>query len=87
MTGTKSSPALYLPLIVRAGANQRSVKIPVKNISEVKAGSEYWLRVSFQTQTNSLWAPAGQEIAWQQMKLDVKTPPPRPSSSRMICRW
>jgi beta-galactosidase len=30
---------------------------------------EYWLRVSFHTRTNGLWAPAGYEIAWEQMLL------------------
>jgi beta-galactosidase len=38
----------------------------------VRSGA-YWLRVSFHTRTNSLWAPAGYEIAWEQMQLVLKT--------------
>ena len=63
------------------------VKVPVKKIAAAKnpipnrAGSEtgapirsgeYWLRVSFHTRTNSWWAPAGTQIAWEQMRLAVK---------------
>ena len=50
------------------------VKIPVEKISSAKPGAEFWLRVSFHPRTDSLWSPAGFEIAWQQIKLDVKTP-------------
>jgi beta-galactosidase len=39
------------------------VKIP-----QVSAGA--WLRVSFHTKADSLWAKAGHEIAWQQFTLD-----------------
>jgi len=53
---------------------QIEVKIPADQIRNPKPGDEYWLRVSFYTRTDSLWAKAGHEIAWQQMKLDVKTP-------------
>ena len=63
---------------------QITVKIPVGtpvsdparfNIASQHAGSETgvpgetWLRVSFHTKTDSLWARAGHEIAWQQVKL------------------
>ncbi|HEY5344787.1 MAG TPA: glycoside hydrolase family 2 TIM barrel-domain containing protein [Verrucomicrobiae bacterium] len=50
------------------------LKIPVEKIHDVKSGEAFWLRVSFHARTDSLWAKAGFEIAWQQMKLDVKTP-------------
>jgi beta-galactosidase len=50
------------------------VKIPVKPMHAAKPGAEFWLRVSFHTKTDSLWATAGYEMAWQQMKLAVKTP-------------
>lgn len=56
---------------------QVNVKIPVNKISKPKPGSEFWLRVSIHTKTNSLWANAGYEVAWQQMKLSVITPPPK----------
>ena len=48
------------------------VKIPVVEIRNPKPGAEFWLRVSFYTKTDSLWAKAGYEITWQQMKLGIK---------------
>lgn len=51
-----------------------AVKIPVKKFPDPKPDSDYWLRLSFHTRTNSLWAPAGYEIAWEQMQLSVKSP-------------
>ena len=49
-------------------------KIPVAKILRPKPGAEYWLRLSFHTRTNLPWAEAGQEVAWEQMPLVVKTP-------------
>ena len=57
-----------------APGKQAEIKIPVEQIRNPKPGAEFWLRVSFHTKTDSLWAKAGYEIAWQQMKLEVKTP-------------
>jgi beta-galactosidase len=51
-----------------------TVKIPVANIRHAQPGMEFWLRVSFHTPTDSAWSPAGFEVAWQQLKLEVKTP-------------
>ena len=51
-----------------------NIKIPVAAIRNLRAGAEYWLRVSFHTRKDELWAPAGFEIAWEQMQLAVKTP-------------
>ncbi|HEX4343329.1 MAG TPA: glycoside hydrolase family 2 TIM barrel-domain containing protein, partial [Verrucomicrobiae bacterium] len=48
------------------------IKIPVQKITS--APKEFWLRVSFHTKQDALWAQAGQEIAWQQLKLDVAAP-------------
>jgi len=45
---------------------------------------EYWLRVSFHTRTNSLWAPAGFETAWEQMSLAVKKPKSQLGISRPL---
>jgi beta-galactosidase len=50
------------------------VKIPVEKIRDVKPGEEFWLLVGFHTRTDSPWASAGFGIAWQRMKLEVKTP-------------
>jgi beta-galactosidase len=38
----------------------------------VPSNDEFWLRVSFHAKTDSLWAKAGYEIAWQQLKLAAK---------------
>jgi beta-galactosidase len=53
---------------------QIEIKIPVEKIRKPKSGAEFWLRVSFHARTDCLWAPAGYEIASQQMQLQVKTP-------------
>jgi beta-galactosidase len=50
------------------------VKVPLKPIRRPGVGAEYWLRVSFHTKRETLWAPAGHEIAWQQLQIPVKTP-------------
>ena len=63
-----------LPTIDCAPGKICEVKIPIEKIHSIKPGAEFWLRVSFHTRTDSLWAKAGYEIAWQQMKLEVKTP-------------
>lgn len=45
------------------------VKLPIEKPDRF---GECWLRVSFHARTDSAWAKAGHEVAWQQMKLDVK---------------
>ncbi len=67
-----------------AGAPGKSVevKIPVKEIPDPKPDGDYWLRLSFQTRTNSFWAPAGYEIAWEQM--DVAASGARGRSPHLI---
>jgi len=49
-------------------------KIAVEAIHDLKPGAEFWLRVVFCAKSDSLWARAGYEIAWQQFKLEVRTP-------------
>ncbi len=49
-----------------------AVKIPIEKIRNQNRGEEFWLRLSFHTKADSLWAKAGQEIAWQQFKLETK---------------
>lgn len=67
------------PMDVEPGA-QRVIPIPVAKIIKPKAGSAFWLRVSLQTTEDSLWAPAGYEVAWQQLPLSVKVPAPLKTS-------
>jgi len=50
------------------------VKIPVEKFREPEPGKEFWLRVSFHTKTDSLWANSGHEMAWQQMLLQAGVP-------------
>ncbi len=38
-------------------------------------GSEYWLRIGFNLKNKTLWAPAGHEIAWQQLKIPYPVGP------------
>lgn len=58
-----------------APGREVKIKIPVEiGRRRVKPGAEFWLRVSFHTRTRLSWAPAGLEVAWQQMKLAVRTP-------------
>jgi beta-galactosidase len=64
-----------LPLVNCAPGKSSKVKIPLDKILNPKPGEAFWLRVSFHTKTDSPWAKAGDEIAWQQLQLDVKAPP------------
>lgn len=48
--------------------------IPYK-IERPKAGAEYFLRVSYKQKEKTLWAPKGFEVATEQFKLPVNTPP------------
>jgi beta-galactosidase len=77
--GEKIQSGVLSPLDCAPG-KQIETKIPVKKILNPKSGADFWLRVSFHTKTNCLWAPAGYEIAWQQMQLQVKT---RPAASAL----
>jgi beta-galactosidase len=49
----------------------RTIRIPFKPI-EAKPGVEYWLDVVFRLKTDTPWASAGHEIAWEQFSLPVK---------------
>jgi len=71
--GNKLQSGGLAPVVCAPGKSVE-VNIPANQILNPKPGAEFWLRVSFHTRTNSLWARAGHEIAWQQMKLAVTTP-------------
>ncbi len=49
-------------------------EVPMKRI-RVKDGREYFLRVSAVQKMDKQWAPAGHEVAWQQMPLGLKNEP------------
>ena len=66
-----------------APGKEVEVRIPVAKIHRPKAGAEFWLRLGFRTRTECLWAPAGYEIASQQIRLPSgNAPSPRPSPIR-----
>ncbi|WP_071146074.1 glycoside hydrolase family 2 TIM barrel-domain containing protein [Bacteroides ihuae] len=57
--------------------NARSVGralIPYK-IEHPKAGAEYFLRISYKQKEKTLWADKGFEVASEQIKLPINTPP------------
>ncbi len=62
------------PIDLEPGA-QREVSVSVQPVSGAVAGADYWLRLSFHTRVSAPWAEAGHEVAWEQMKADVATPP------------
>ena len=51
-----------------------TVSIPVPPIASPIPGADYWLRVSFHLPADTLWAPAGYEVAWGQGALAVEAP-------------
>ncbi len=54
-----------------APAKTNYLKLP--GIKMPDSDRSYWLRVSFHTRADLLWAPAGHEIAWQQIPLTTRT--------------
>jgi len=52
------------------------LRIPLRKI-QAAPGTEYWLKVSFKLATDTVWAPAGHEVAWAQFAV-VKGPPVMP---------
>ena len=53
---------------------ERMVNIPYK-IDNPKPGAEYFLRISYTLKEKTLWADKGFEVASEQFKLPVNTPP------------
>ncbi len=58
-----------------AAGKQIEAEIPIARIqsaaSVAHGTNEFWLRISFHTKKNSLWASAEHELAWQQFTLEV----------------
>lgn len=65
-----------LPPLALAPNAQPEVPIPVAPIGRPVDGAAYTLRVSFHTRSASAWAPAGHEIAYEELPLDVAVPAP-----------
>ncbi len=54
----------------RAATN---ITVPIKPFNP-RAGTEYFLELSFRLKSNTLWAQAGHELAWDQFKLPDAAP-------------
>ncbi|WP_221030469.1 glycoside hydrolase family 2 TIM barrel-domain containing protein [Actomonas aquatica] len=61
------------PLDIRPWGDPE-VDIPVTPIADPVPGAEYFLRVSVHTKAAAPWAPAGHEIAFEQLALEVDVP-------------
>ncbi|BAV06737.1 beta-galactosidase [Filimonas lacunae] len=57
-----------------AARRARTVNLPVK-LEQLKPGAEYFLRVSYQQKTPTLWAGKGFEVAAAQFALPIRTLP------------
>ena len=47
------------------------IMLPIESADIAPAG-EYWLRLSFHLAMETIWAPAGHEVAWQQMLVKAR---------------
>jgi hypothetical protein len=65
-----------LPPLALVPNAQPEVPLPVSPIDTPVPGAAYTLRVSFHTRSASAWAPAGHEIAYEELPLDVAVPAP-----------
>jgi len=72
-SGTLESSAINVPPL-----ENRVITIPFTAPDELKPGAQYWLNLSFTLPNDTLWAPAGHEVAWEQFKVpfDVPAEPP-----------
>jgi len=52
----------------------KSVRIPIRR-PPLRAGAEYFLRVSLHLKHKTLWADAGHEIAWRQFRMPYNVEP------------
>jgi beta-galactosidase len=72
------------PAVDVAPGKQTVLRVPVKSIQSPEPGAQYWLRVSFHLAQDTLWAKAGHEVAWQQMRFPVKTAKVRPVRTSIL---
>jgi beta-galactosidase len=77
--GTVISSGTYPSFDVKPGM-VTSVQVPYE-ISNPKAGAEYFLRISYTLANDEIWAKKGYEVASQQFQLPVKTPAAQPAVS------
>jgi hypothetical protein len=65
-----------LPPLALVPNAQPEVPLPVSPIDTPVPGAAYTLRIDFHTRSASAWAPAGHEIAYEELPLDVAVPAP-----------
>jgi hypothetical protein len=65
-----------LPPLALAPNAQPEVPLPVAPIDTPVPGAAYTLCLSFHTRSAGAWAPAGHEIAYEELLLDVAVPAP-----------
>jgi beta-galactosidase len=75
----KETQSGVLPPIDGEPGQQVELKIPVKP----GGAGECWLRVSFRSRRDELWAKAGHEIAWEQMRLETAVAPPKTTNGNL----
>ena len=54
------------------------LEVPFRMPEPSSSGGEYWLNLSFVVAEPLPWAPAGHELAWEQLRLPVEVPPAPP---------
>ena len=54
------------------------LSVPVGPIQRPEPGSEYWLEVSVELAEDTPWASAGHQVAWEQFRYPVSSPPASP---------
>jgi 3-dehydroquinate dehydratase type II len=59
---------------LRIGPNQSQVVVVSFEVPDLQAATDYWLFLSFTLAEATLWAEAGHEVAWAQLKLPFDTP-------------
>jgi beta-galactosidase len=65
---------------------QKDIKVPYTIVSKLKPGAEYFLRISFTSVADKLWAKKGFEAAWQQLEIPViaTTPVTDPTAQQAL---
>ncbi len=71
--GTVMQQGVLDPLNINPG-NDADIAVPVAPIDSPAPATDYWLRLSLHLREATDWAPAGHEIAFEQLQLDVPTP-------------
>ncbi len=62
-----------MPGLDLAPGASKTITVPVKK-PDLKAGSEYFLKIIFTLKTDELWAKAGHVMAWEQFNMPYNVP-------------